>query len=158
MRLSNDPAWIERSQDPRPVEGESEIDISLHNRALSVFMEAKLGSDISLKTTYDPQRNQIVRNIDCLLDRAEQHQVPMFWMIVRDRSSARSYTHVVERYRDHPDALLGELPHHARDRVLAVAHNFSLILWRDFLAEVIEIPDGDDEEVAAVKNELRRRV
>jgi hypothetical protein len=157
MRLSTDAAWIARSQDPRPVEGASEIDITLHNSVLAVFAEAKLGSDISLRTTYDPKRNQIIRNIDCVLDRTK-NQAPMFWMIVRDISPARGYTQLVEHYLAHPDALVAELPHHPRDRVLTVARSLSFILWRDLLAQTIEISAGDDEEIIAVKNELCRRV
>ncbi|SRR5216683_3819521 len=93
MRLSDDPAWVSRCDDPRPVEGESEIDIVLRNDALLVFMEAKLTSDVSLRTTCDPRRDQILRNIDCVLDRAED-RVPIFWLIVRDTSADRAYTHV----------------------------------------------------------------
>jgi hypothetical protein len=83
MRESTNKAWVERSQDPRPVEGDSEIDVILQNSVLVVFAEAKLGSDISSSTTYDPHRNQIVRNIDCVLDWANG-RAPLFWMLVRD--------------------------------------------------------------------------
>jgi hypothetical protein len=94
MWRSNNPAWVKRSHDPKPVEGESEIDITLLNGVLIVFAEAKLGSDISLRTTYDPHRNQIVRNIDCVLDRAG-NCTPMFWMLVPDAGQGRSYTQLL---------------------------------------------------------------
>ena len=51
MQRSNNKVWVKRSDDPRPVEGESEIDIILRNRVLVIFAEAKLGSDISSSTT-----------------------------------------------------------------------------------------------------------
>ena len=35
-----------------------------------IFVEAKLGSDVSQRTTYDPLRNQIERNIDCAVEEA----------------------------------------------------------------------------------------
>jgi hypothetical protein len=35
-----------------------------------LFVEAKLGSDVATHTTYDEARNQIVRNIDCVLETA----------------------------------------------------------------------------------------
>jgi hypothetical protein len=111
MRVSGDTAWVTRSHNPKPVEGASEIDVILRNDALVVFAEAKLGSDISTRTTYDPARNQIVRNIDCVLDQA-QGRVPFFWMLVRDTGPGRSYTQVLNHYRSAPDALVRELPHH----------------------------------------------
>jgi hypothetical protein len=77
MRWSNNDAWVKRSHNPKPVEGKSEIDVILRNSVLVVFAEAKLGSDISPITKYDPQRNQIVRNIDCVLDQA-RNRVAMF--------------------------------------------------------------------------------
>src|SRR5665213_1389410 len=80
LRSSTIADWITRAEQPGPVEGESEIDISIHNDAVTVFVEAKLGSDVSARTTYDPERNQIVRNIDCLLDDARQ-TIPVFWML-----------------------------------------------------------------------------
>ena len=51
MRDSAVSDWVARSENPGPVEGDSEIDISIHNSVLTLFVEAKLGSDISLRTT-----------------------------------------------------------------------------------------------------------
>jgi hypothetical protein len=157
MRRSNNLAWVARSKIPRPVEGESEIDIILRNNALVVFAEAKLGSDISPSTTYDPHRNQIVRNIDCVLDRAEG-RVPMFWMVVRDTGPARAYTQLLGHYRAHPEALIEEFPHHDSKQVGMLAGNLSLILWWDLVAEITHLVPGDDEEMVVIKNELRARL
>jgi hypothetical protein len=156
MRFSKDPIWVARSRDPKPVEGKSEIDIILRNPALLVFVEAKLGSDISLRTTYNPQRNQIVRNIDCVLTEGQKRE-PLFWMIVRDTDPARSYTQLMEHYRSQPNELLGQLGHHAPERVHAVCRNLSLIRWRDLLEAAIGIDANDDAEIAA-KKELARRI
>jgi hypothetical protein len=68
MRTSENPAWRERSLDTNAVEGPSEIDITLEGCGYIVYVEAKLGSDVSVSTTYDPERNQIARNVDCALE------------------------------------------------------------------------------------------
>jgi hypothetical protein len=52
------------------VEGNSEIDVVIESTSLLIDVEAKLDSDISMRTTYDPSRNQIVRNIDCVMEAA----------------------------------------------------------------------------------------
>lgn len=57
MRLSMDPGVRARSLNPASVEGESEIDIAFTTPGLRIFVEAKLGSDISLHTTYGTTRN-----------------------------------------------------------------------------------------------------
>jgi hypothetical protein len=156
MRQSNKETWVKRSHNPRSVECESEIDVMLRNSVLVVFAEAKLGSDISSSTTYDPRRNQIVRNIDCVLDRAEG-RVPMFWMLVRDASQRRSYTQLLSHYRAEPDALVGELRHHDPETVTRLAGNLTLLLWKDIVAQVGEVLAGDDEQIASIKDELSSR-
>ncbi len=43
MQQSEDPCSVARSRDPKPVEGDSEIDIVLSTSRHLVFIEAKLG-------------------------------------------------------------------------------------------------------------------
>ena len=64
MANSSRAEWQKRADNPRPVEGPTEVDIVFEGIEYLVFVEAKLGSDVSAGTTYDPIRNQIVRNID----------------------------------------------------------------------------------------------
>jgi hypothetical protein len=70
MQTSGNREWILRASNPDPVEGSSEIDVTFDHDQFLVYVEAKLGSDVSMNTKYDPQRNQIVRNIDCLIESA----------------------------------------------------------------------------------------
>ena len=122
-----------------------------------IFVEAKLGSDVSQITKYDPLRNQIVRNIDCALDQAGS-RVPMFWMLVRDKERERLYVQLIDRYRTDPDALAQELPHRDLARVIGLAKNLSVVLWRDLVQEVVRASDLDDEVTKTIRNELWRRV
>lgn len=158
MRRSNDEAWVRRSNVPRPVEGESEIDVILQNKRVVVFAEAKLGYDISPDTKYDPERNQIVRNIDCLLDQVNDDRVPMFWMLVRDDKQARSYVRLLNEYRDEPSTLIARLGHHDADRVRALARDLALLLWKDIVAQIAKALPSDEENITSVKSELLRRV
>ena len=66
-----------------------------------MYVEAKLGSDISMNTKYDPQRNQIVRNIDCLIENAGE-RLPIFWMLVRDEAPERAYVQLMKNYKADP--------------------------------------------------------
>jgi hypothetical protein len=157
MRCSGNRERMLRSENPAPVEGKSEIDAIFQNSLLLVYAEAKLGSDISLRTTNDPSRNQIVRNIDCLLHNSNG-RTPLFLMLVRDAGEGRAYTQLVSRYRQDPTVLVRELPHHDSETVASVARNLAIIRWSDLLAECIAGDTNDDEETSAVKKELRRRV
>lgn len=156
MRRSGDPAWVSRSLVSRAVEGPSEIDIVLrHERAL-VYIEAKLHSDISVRTTYDPTRNQIARNIDCLLE-AAVGRVPIFWMLARDEEAGLAYSQLMQQYRTHPETLAEALPHRDPASIGIVAGNLAILLWRDFSPALAVLPT-DSEDIAGVKRELLRRI
>jgi len=101
MRTSPDPVVAARSRDPKPVEGKSEIDLMIESSSLLIYVEAKLDSDISMRTTYDPDRNQVARNIDCLME-AARGRTSFFWIFVRDSSLGHAYTQLMEKYRDDP--------------------------------------------------------
>jgi hypothetical protein len=88
-----------------------------------------------MHTTYDPRRNQIARNVDCLLEMAGNRSA-FFWMLVADRNPSRAYMQVVERYRSEPESLARELSHREPKRVVEVARRMAIVLWRDVLALV----------------------
>ena len=155
MRESNSPDWALRASNPEPVEGPSEIDVSFDHDRFLIYVEAKLGSDVSMRTTYDPQRNQIIRNIDCLLEMAG-HREPLFWMLVRDDEPRRAYVQLMTTYTADPGLLSRDLPHRNPEKLKAIAQNLTIILWND-LKELVCGP-GWDETSMAVKRELERRI
>ena len=156
LRASDIAEWIARAEKPGPVEGDSEIDISMNNSAATVFVEAKLGSDISTRTTYDPERNQIIRNIDCLLDNAKG-TVPLFWMLVRDSGQGRAYTQLMHTYRRDPAKLIEVLPHREPSALSGIAQQLSIVLWKDFVQAVPE-PFLEDPTIVAICRELYARI
>jgi hypothetical protein len=150
LAQSTDPLLAARSLNPKAVEGDSEIDLVLDSKEMLGLLEAKLGSDASLRTKYDPDRNQIVRNIDCLLE-ARQGRTAVFWMLVADKGAGRTYTQLVREYQSSPSKLVASLPHRPQTEVEAVARNLALILWRDLL-------DVITPRIEAILTELSRRV
>lgn len=155
MKNSANREWILRASNPDPVEGSSEIDVMFDHDQFLVYVEAKLGSDISMNTKYDPQRNQIVRNIDCLIENAGE-RMPLFWMLARDEAPDRAYVQLMKSYKADPSLLARELPHREPSTLNAVAQNLTILLWSDF-GELVCGP-GWDAESAAVKKELERRI
>ncbi len=152
MRLSNNLEWRQRADNPRPVEGRTEVDLVFEGDDYLVFVEAKLQSDISQGTTYDPDRNQIARNIDCLIEEAGDRQ-PFFWMFVRDRLPTRTYEAVIDMYRSKSAVLHHLLPHRDPELLDRIVESIAIVTW-DELVDLVN--DGKmDEEVLA---EIRRRV
>jgi hypothetical protein len=157
MRRSSDPMIAARSRAPQPVEGNSEIDLIIESSSLLVYIEAKLDSDISMRTTYDPDRNQIIRNIDCLLDSA-RGRTPFFWMFVRDASSTRAYTQLMRQYQEGPQTLSRHLPHRDPALLQHVAQSLTILTWREIAQGLCAPCTADDEKLLSIKHELWRRI
>jgi hypothetical protein len=155
MLASGNSELINRAQSPDPVEGSSEIDIAFEHDRFLVFVEAKLGSDVSMKTSYDPVRNQIVRNIDCVLEKSAGRE-PIFWLLVRDEEPDRAYLQLVNNYKSDPGLLVRDLPHRDVEMLVKIVQNLTILLWSDF-RELVCSP-GIDVETNAVKQELERRI
>lgn len=109
-------------------EGDSEIDIVIENEELVWYIEAKFKSDISLKTTANAQRDQVLRNIDV----GSWHAAPRdfyFSLLVLDRSRSPEGVHRVEQYSGKA-GLPKELLKHRPDGV-ANFKGASVITWRE---------------------------
>jgi hypothetical protein len=155
MLASGNKESVSRANVAEPVEGPSEIDIIFDHEKFLVYVEAKLGSDVSMSTTYDLQRNQIIRNIDCLIANAGNRN-PIFWLLVKDEAPAREYVRLVRNYRTDPSFLFRDLPHRDAERLKGIAQNLTILLWSDF-RELVCAPDLDPETYA-VQRELDRRI
>ena len=152
MAASDNAEWRERAANPKPVEGHTEVDCVLEGGDFLVYIEAKLCSDVSARTKYDPTRNQIVRNIDCVIEEAGSRR-PCFWMIVRDRLPKFEYAQLVESYRVDHATLARTLPHRNSAVLSALVDGLAVIEWRELLPLLPREPEFTD-----VLGELRRRV
>lgn len=82
-------------------------------------MEEKLGSDVSLSASYDPERNQTARNVDCVLDICGSRR-PAFWMFER---GPRRITRPLNR----------ALPHRAEALFPVLCADLTVVTWADLL-------------------------
>ena len=66
-------------QEDASFEGNTNLDVSIkgkfNNEAIIIFIEAKFLSDISYQITYNPVRDQIIRNIDAGIDYIDEHKL-----------------------------------------------------------------------------------
>lgn len=157
-RMRNSPLATDRDRaaDPRPVEGKSEIDVVLESSNYLVFLEAKLGSDISATTSYDPSRNQIARNIDCAIESAGSRE-PVFLMLVRDCDANRAYVQMMDAYQRRPELLQRDLPHRNQQQLQRIAERLAILRWRDLAGDWLRTPDTDPL-TESVRQELLRRI
>lgn len=152
MANSDNAEWKKRADNPRPVEGRTEVDAVFEAPEYLVFVEAKLDHDISERTKYDPARDQIVRNIDCAIEEAGARQ-PFFWMFVKDRKPNFKYSELIDHYRSDLSLLKQRLPHRNPEILKEMVNGLAVVEWRELVSIIPVTPD-----VADVLGEIRLRV
>ena len=152
MASSDKAEWQKRAHNPKPVEGPTEVDAVLDGDDYLIFVEAKLSSDVSERTTYDPLRNQIVRNIDCAIEHAGDRR-PYFWMFVKNRRPQYMYSAIIDRYLSDSRTLETEMPHRDPAVLACIVRGIAMVEWRELLPLLPDTPELSD-----VLTELRRRV
>jgi hypothetical protein len=131
-------------------EGASEIDVILETDRVVWFLEAKLTSDISPRTTVRANRNQVLRNIDVGSHYAGSRDF-YFSLLVADRQRSKAGADTIDAYRDLelPRRLLAA---HRPDGLRNLA-GVSLLTWQDLFAVLASAaamaPDATEREVAA---------
>lgn len=91
-------------------EGDSEIDVRIETERLVCFIEAKYKGDISTRTKNNPDRDQILRNLDLGSWHAGCRDF-FFALLVMDEAHSAAGLAAVKRFKESPDAVLGRLPH-----------------------------------------------
>lgn len=152
MASSNNAEWRKRADNPKPVEGPTEVDAVFEGTDYLVFVEAKLSSDVSEGTTYDPSRNQIVRNIDCVIQEAGDRQ-PLFWMFVKNRQPELRFSQIIDGYRSDLSSLEKLLPHRDPGILAQVSKRMAVVEWRELVRLLPDTP-----ELANVRKEICGRV
>ncbi len=107
--------WPKLSPPPtRPVaEGDSEPDLVIRfGQSAVVFVEAKCKSNVSEITTYDPNRDQVIRLIDTGTWYARVHDIECICLLVLQYGDAQiNAEKIVSRYAGQPEVIQKALPY-----------------------------------------------
>ncbi len=132
------------------LEGATHLDALLINSStgFALHFEAKVLSDVDAKTTHDPLRNQLARNIDCLLDEPGTNKVltarrpdRSFMALLtpelfRTNQHSRLYGHLYDEYKTTPGALALDLPHRAPELCASASRRLGWLTFEDVRAEL----------------------
>jgi hypothetical protein len=127
------------------LEGRTHLDALLLNPAtgFAVHFEAKVLSDIDTKTKHDSLRNQLARNIDCVIASASPQPVlgtrrpeRSFLVLLtpamfKTHWSSRLYGHLVREYASDPSAIKRDLPHHDFATCAGVSKRIGWLTFED---------------------------
>jgi len=115
-------------------EGDSEVDVILESENCVWFIEAKYKSDVSAGTTNNPERDQILRNIDVGSWYASPRDF-YFSLLILDEKSSPNGLELIRTYSQEPDRLRGKLPHRADG--LENLRGTSLLTWSHLAAALV---------------------
>jgi len=128
--------WKEIPPPPkRPVrEGNTQADLILETSETVIFIEVKYRSEISLSTTYDPERDQIIRNVDVGSYVAKEKGKNFYFLLLLPSSNDISIQ-TLARYRNN-SSLIKEKIGYYRDDIKdfnSLAKHMSSLYWEDIL-------------------------
>lgn len=140
-------------------EGDTEVDVMLENAHYVWCIEVKFKSDISMRTTHDETRNQVLRTIDVGSHYAGEKDF-YFSLLILDEKFSPKGKKVTEYYQNNLDELNLLLPH--REDPLKNVKGISLLHWMDFrniFADCEENALYEDERLLAglAKRALEKR-
>ena len=114
-------------------EGKTEVDaiISIPGEAI-IFVEAKFKSPISKRTTHDPGRDQIIRNIDVGTTYANKNGLEFYFVLIATDRDKRS-KQFLDQYRKNPNKIVSKLSHRVDLRLKArsLVKNIGYVTWDD---------------------------
>ena len=121
-------------------EGRSEPDllIELGDSSL-VLVEAKYKSGVSLRTSHDPKRDQIIRLIDVASWYARQRKINRSYVIGLQYGDAKTNVEsMVNRYAGNPSAIRQSLPYRSdldKNDFEELARSVAFVRWPDPMAD-----------------------
>ncbi|MCD1162211.1 hypothetical protein [Peribacillus frigoritolerans] len=111
-------------------EGSTEVDIIIESNEFIWFIEAKYKSDISLSTSNDLSRNQVIRNIDVGLDYASGKDFYFSLLILDEKHSSKGFS-ITSTYRNSFNYVKRDLPN--RIDSLNNLKGIGIFTWFDIL-------------------------
>jgi hypothetical protein len=126
----------ERAKVGKRLEGPTEVDLVIETAKILTFIEAKYTADIDCKTSYDPYRDQITRNLDVGSYQAEKGEKRFFFILLTSEYYERSrlFWYRMQEYMKDPGRIKERIPYRSLN-FEELSKNIGWVLWRD----VIEI-------------------
>ena len=111
-------------------EGNTEVDVTILTRKAIIFVEAKYHSEVEARTTYCPNRDQIIRNIDVGTHYAWNKGLEFYFILLTSIDCDKSIK-LLKHYLDIPQEIINRLPHRTDipKRIEQIANNLGLITW-----------------------------
>jgi hypothetical protein len=128
-------------------EGETHVDLTIETSNKLIFIEVKYKADISKKTKHDPNRNQIIRNIDVGSWAAKKWAKEFYFILLTLKSNTYSIDKL-DYYKSNPSNIIDEIGSYRRDikDYAALCENIHVIYWDQILTSLQNIQSANKAE------------
>lgn len=130
--------WRGKKEDPLYIpppnlgfeEGNTEVDLTILGKKAIVFVEAKYRSEIGMRTTHHPNRDQIIRNIDVGTYYAWDKGLNFYFILLTSSDCEKSIRQL-RYYRNNPQKIVERLLHRPDipRKLEQIVENLGLITW-----------------------------
>ncbi|MEE8432407.1 MAG: hypothetical protein V3S16_14260 [Candidatus Desulfatibia sp.] len=121
-------------------EGETHVDLTIETSNKLIFIEVKYKADISKKTKHDPNRDQIIRNIDVGSWAAKKRAKEFYFILLTLKANTYSIDKL-HYYNSNPSNIIEEIGSYRRDikDYVALCENIHVIYWNQILTSLQNI-------------------
>jgi hypothetical protein len=121
-------------------EGETHVDLTIETSNKLIFIEAKYKADISKNTTHDPNRDQIIRNID-VGSWAAKKRAKAFYFILMTLETNTYSIDKLNHYKSNPSNIIEKIGSYRRDikDYDFLCENIHVIYWNQILTSLQNI-------------------
>jgi hypothetical protein len=119
----------------RPLpEGETHVDLSIETSNKLIFIEAKYKADISKKTKHDPDRDQIIRNID-VGSWAAKEKAKEFYFVLLTLKTNMYFIEKLHYYKSNPSNIIEKIGRYRKDikDYVTLCENIHVMYWDQIL-------------------------
>jgi hypothetical protein len=118
-------------------EGEMQTDLTIETSKKLIFIEAKYKADISKNTKHDPDRDQIIRNIDVGTWAAKKRSKAFYFVLLTLKTNTYSID-TLHHYKSNPSNIIDKIGSYRRDITdyAALCENIHVIYWDQILTSL----------------------
>jgi len=121
-------------------EGETHVDLTVETSKKLIFIEAKYKEDISKNTTHDPNRDQIIRNIDVGSWAAKKRAKEFSFILLTLKTNTYSIDKLND-YKSNPSTIIRKIGSYRKDikDYPALCENIHVMYWDQILTSLQNI-------------------
>ena len=130
-------------------EGETHVDLTIETSKKMIFIEAKYKADISKNTKHDPNRDQIIRNIDVGTWAAKKWAKEFYFILLTLKTNTYSIDKL-SYYKSNPSNIIEKIGSYRRDikDYAALCKNIHVMYWDEILTSLQNMQEADEAELS----------